>query len=224
MAALDIPEEYEDGLVTVNSLSDEAFNELASALETAPFALRHRLFAANVAPRAKSLSKSDVSDIIGMLISMNLVRRGAEVNTSEFVDDVYEAATESDNEELITTIFEQGERFTKRLSRLLECKSLEVVSKAQSVILDHERRFCSARIATDVSPVFSSDAEQPPMAAVITHTLRISFHQESNEIKEFFVEMNDGDLRKLSHSIKRAGQKTKGLKAVLDAAKLPYLE
>lgn len=224
MAALDLPPEYEDGLITVNTLSDEAFDELASALETAPFALRHRQFASNVAPRVKSLPKSDVAGIVEMLISMNLVRRGASVHISEFVDDVYEAATESDNEELITSIFEKGEQFSKRLSRLLECKSLEVVSKAQSVIIDHERRFCSARIATDVSPVFSSDAEQPPMAAVITHTMRISFHQESNEIKEFFVEMNEGDLKKLSHSIKRAGQKSKSLKAVLDAAKLPYLE
>lgn len=223
MAALDIPEEYEDGLVTVIKLSDEAFNELASALGTAAFALRHRALALNVASTVTSIPEEEISQIIEMLISMNIVRRGADVDTSEFVDDVYDAITESDDPEL-AFISEKEETFKKRLSRLLESKSLEVISKAQSVMLDHERRFCSARIGTDVSPVFSSDAEQPPMAAVITHTLRISFHQDSNDIKEFFVEMNERDLEKLNRSIKRAEQKAKGLKTVLDAAKLPYLE
>ena len=158
-----------------------------------------------------------------MLISMNIVRRGADVGIPEFIDDVYEAITESDNVDLLSTS-KQEETLKKRLSRLLEAKSLEVISKAQSVILDHERRFCSSRIATDVSPVFSSDAEKPPMAAVITHTLRISFHGDSNDLEEFFVEMNERDLAKLNRSIIRAEQKAKSLKAVLDAAKLPYLE
>jgi hypothetical protein len=222
MAALDIPEEYQDGLAELSALSDDAFNELASALETAAFALRHRALAANVISKVESIPKDQIEQIVEMLVSMNIVRRHADVNETEFVEDVYEAITESDDApEFIT---EQEESFKKRLTRLLAAKSLEVVSKAQSVILDHERRFCTVRIATDVSPVFSSDAQQPPMAAVITHTLRISFHQDSNDIKEFFVEMNEGDLEKLTRSIQRAEQKAKGLKSVLDAAKLPYLE
>jgi hypothetical protein len=223
MAALDIPEEYEDGLVRLNGLTEQAFDELASALEAADFALRHPALAQNVASKVTSIPADEISDIVEMLISMNIVRRGADVSTSEFVNDVYEAATESDNPDLLS-IAEHEETFKKRLSRLLEAKSLEVISKAQSVILDHERRFCSSRIATDVSPVFGSDAEKPPMAAVITHTLRISFHGDSNDLEEFFVEMNERDLGKLSRSIVRAEQKAKSLKAVLDAAKLPYLE
>ncbi len=221
MAALDIPEEYEDGLAILGAFSDEVFSELASALETATFALRHRALAANVASKVASIPRDQVESIVEMLVSMNIVRRHADVTEADFVDDVYEALTESEDSD---SIIEQEETFKSRLTRLLAAKSLEVVSKAQSVILDHERRFCTSRIATDVSPVFSANAEEPPMAAVITHTLRISFHQDSNDIKEFFVEMNEGDLQKLSDSIQRAEQKAKGLKAVLDAAKLPYLE
>jgi len=223
MAALDIPEQYLDGVALIGGLNDEAFNELLSALETAPLAFRHRLFASNVAAEVKSISKADISQIVEMLISMNIVRRSASVEISEFINDVYDAVVDIGDEEF-DSIVEQEDQFKTKLSRLLSSKSLEIVSKAQSVILDHERRFCSVRVASSISPVFGSDAEQPPLAAVITHTLRISYHQESNDIKEFFVELSEKDLKKLSHSIKRAGQKAKALKAILDNGKLPNLE
>ncbi len=223
MAALDIPEQYLDGVALIGGLNDEAFNELVSALETAPLAFRHRLFASNVASEVKSISKADISQIVEMLISMNIVRRSASVEISEFINDVYDAVVDIGDEQF-DSIIKQEDQFKTKLSRLLSSKSLEMVSKAQSVILDHERRFCSVRIASSISPVFSSDAEQPPLAAVITHTLRISYHQESDDIKEFFVELSEKDLKKLSHSIKRAGQKAKALKAILENGKLPNLE
>lgn len=221
MAALNLPQDYQEGLASLSKLSEESFNELASALETASVALRHRVVAANVASQVKSIPRDEIAEIIEMLVSMNIVRRNADVDKSEFIEDVYEAMQESENSELASIT---EESIKPRLSRALTAKSLEVVSKAQSVAIDHERRFCTSRIATDISPVFSEDAEKPPMAAVITHALRISFHQDSNEIREFFVEMDGDDLRELSRSIERAEQKAKSLKSVLDAAQLPYLE
>ena len=221
MAALNLPEEYQYGLVTLGKLEESLFDELATALETAGFVLRLKILSASIAERVKSLSKEDASQIVEMLVSMNIVRRNAGVDLSQFVDDVSEAIDESDNDELAVI---DKELVKKRLGHLLTAKSLDVLSKAQSVTIDHERRFCTARIATDISPVFGDDVESGPMAAVITHALRISFHQDSNDLKEFFVEMDSDDLKELRSSIDRAEEKAKSLRDVLDSAKLPYVE
>lgn len=221
MAALTLPEEYQQGLITLAKLDDKPFDKLLNALETAGFALQHRTLSAKVSSQIETIPKQDIARIVEMLVSMNIVRRSANIEKSEFIDDVIEAIRESDNEELI---FISAEWVENRLGRLLGAKSLEVVSKAQAVTIDHERRFCSSRIATDISPVFGDDAESGPMAAVITHALRISFHQDSNDLKEFFVEMDSDDLMELRDSIDRAEQKAESLKSVLDAAKLPYVE
>lgn len=221
MAALNLPEEYQQGLITLGKLDDKSFDELLNALETAGFALQHRILAARVSSQVEAIPKEDIARIVEMLVSMNIVRRSANVEKSEFINDVIEAIRETDNNDLI---FLTSEMVENRLGRLLSAKSLEVVSKAQAVTIDHERRFCSSRIATDISPVFGDDAESGPMAAVITHALRISFHQDSNDLKEFFVEMDGDDLMDLRDSIDRAEQKAKSLKSILDAAKLPYVE
>lgn len=221
MAALNLPQDYEHGLVELGTLDDKLFNELVVALETAGFALRPQTVSASVSSQVTGIPKSDVIQIIDMLVSMNVVRNSANVEKSQFVKDVTEAIADSDNDDLISI---DTDTIEKRLSRILGTKSLEVVSKAQAVTIDHERRFCTARIATDISPVFGDNVEAGPLAAVLTHALRISFHQDSNEIKEFFVEMDGDDLMDLRNSIDRAEEKAKSLRTILDAAKLPYVE
>jgi hypothetical protein len=84
--------------------------------------------------------------------------------------------------------------------------------------------FCSARILSDLRPVF----QEPPTAAsasVIIHNLQIGFHDSgTGDHKEFYVALDAGDLDILKKIIVRAEQKTASLKAILAKANVPYLE
>lgn len=222
MPRLEIPEEYTIGFVYLIGLSDQSFQELASALDATPFELKHTAIANNVASQTPNIPKEEVDEVLDLLVALNIVRGNANVTTAEFVDDVCDGLEEFENPELDLTDG-QRETFKQRLAQLLDNKALGVASKARLLQLEHEHRYCDARILTDIRPLFSSDIELQPVAAVITHTLRVKYHQ-SNDLKEIYVVLKSSDLEDLRVAIERAEKKANGLKALLDGAKLSYLE
>jgi hypothetical protein len=222
MARLDIPEEYREGLAKFAALPDEAFQELFSALEGTPPALKYSDVARNVAAKVKSIPGEDVEEIVEIIVSLNIVRHGADVTDGEFLEDVLEGLDETDLEELHLTGAVR-ENFKGRFAKLLGTTSLKVAARVRSLQIEHDRRFCSARILTDIRPVFGLNPEDSPMAAVVTNTLRVSYHQDS-ELKDVYLVLTADDLKKLRESIERAEKKALSLKAVLDTAKVPYLE
>lgn len=222
MASLDIPQEYREGIAKFVSLSDESFQELIAALEQTPPALKYSTVATNVASKVTSIPKDDVEDIVEIAVSLNIVRHGVDVAEAEFLDDVLEGLDETDVDALHLT-GEARDRFKRRLSTLLSTRSLQVASRVRSLQIEHDRRFCSARILTDIRPVFGVNPDDAPMAAVVTNTLRVSYHHNS-ELKDVYLVLTADDLKKLRESIERAEKKAQSLKAVLDAAKVPYLE
>jgi hypothetical protein len=222
MAGLEIPEEYQEGLAQLISLSDDSFQELLSGLESAPFALKYRAVAANAAKRIKTIPEEDVQDAVEILVTLNIVRSGVDVSDEEFLNDLCDALNASEVPELQVTN-ENSDKVKQRILLLLNTKSVEVASKARALQIEHERRYCSARILTDIRPVFGTNPEERPVAAVVTNTLRLTYHQ-GPELKEFFIVLNAEELRKLGSAVERAEKKAEGLKSVLDSASVYYLE
>src|SRR5262249_11812011 len=110
------------------------------------------------------------------------------------------------------------------LTKILECEeSIGITAKALSVMLDHARVFGNARILTDFRPVFRSNPNKPPAAAVIVHTLKIEY-REDHEMKEFFVALDSLDIARLEELIKRAKLKEVALNKSLSSSKIPVLE
>jgi len=89
-------------------------------------------------------------------------------------------------------------------------------------MLEHEHVWHSARVLTDLRPVFGADPKQAPAAAVIIHNLKIA-HQAGREIREFFVALDNQDLRKLQEVLERAVKKEASLSSVAEKAGLPWL-
>src|SRR5438874_2150418 len=116
MAALEIPEEYQEGLAKLSSLSDQSFQELLSALEESPIALKYTTVARNVASKVTAIPKEDVEEIIGLGIALNIVRSNATVKTPEFLEDVCEALDESGKVEFTS---DGRDDFKQRLLQLL---------------------------------------------------------------------------------------------------------
>jgi len=222
MAGLEVPEEYQEGLSKLISLSEESFQELLSGLESAPFALKYRSVAANAAKRITTIPAEDVQEAVEILVTLSIVRSGVDVTDDEFLNDLCDALNSSGVPELQITD-ENSDKVKQRIHLLLNTKSVEVASKARALQIEHDHRYCSARILTDIRPVFGSNPEDRPVAAVVTNTLRLTYHQ-GPELKEFYIVLNAEELRKLASAVERAEKKAAGLKSVLDSASVYYLE
>ena len=97
-----------------------------------------------------------------------------------------------------------------------------LVSPAKAVLLqlEYERRYHEARILTDARPVFGADPSHPPKAAILTHNLRLAYHDSSNEIQEFYIAMDSIDLSEFIQVLMRAQEKERTLSAYFDASHL----
>lgn len=91
------------------------------------------------------------------------------------------------------------------------------------MLLEQGQAFCGARILTDIRPLFAPDLKAAPTAALVVHTLRISYHQGS-ELKQFYVAMDSEDIQALKNTLDRAESKAENLHAVLDTAKITCLD
>jgi hypothetical protein len=104
----------------------------------------------------------------------------------------------------------------------MRVRSLESISKAIVLQRSHERVYCQAKIFSDIRSVFGDDVKSAPVAATISHTLTIRYHENGHH-QEVFVMLDRYDLDQLEEVIKRAKQKDLSLTKVLSGSKIPRL-
>jgi hypothetical protein len=162
------------------------------------------------------LEPTSLESIIRMLTSMYRAANGDPKTFAAEAADATKRVFESESIDWAA--------FGRDLAALLACDdSLGLTAKTWSVRLEYPNVFCSDRILTDIRPVFGRDAAQPPLAAAIIHTLRITHHAaESHE--DFYVTLDAADLRKLRDQVDRAFEKESSLKAFVETTQIKYLE
>ena len=218
-----IPARYVPGMAKIISLPDESIEELREALSKLWPSTDIKAIASEVAASVKSVSRQDVSRIVRTIVSLYVARSYSESPTAsldEFVEDIWEALSESERKEL-QVLPEDKKRIKARLQRLLDFDAFNVASKAMSLRQEHERVFCAARILTDARPVYGSDPKGRPRAAVITHTLKIAYHEGGPEVKEIYVVVDAADIKELKALLDRAESKSASLKALFDSMNVP---
>jgi hypothetical protein len=222
MASLRIPEEYKGGIVKLLKLSDEDAQKLLSVLQSIPITntlkqeLSEKVFALG------TITKSDADEIADALRSLSLVLAYSNEPPSEFVDGLAEAMEESGDEELKLPD-EIRDNIKQRLTKFLDIDSLIVSAKAEGVMYEYENVFSTARVLTDIRPVFGLNAEEPPKAATITHMLSIHY-SHSGDHKEIQIALDEIDLEDLMDAFERANTKAESLKSILEMAKLFHIE
>ncbi len=216
-----IPEEYRDGLAKLLELPDESFRELLVAIQEERPTLHYADFSARVARKISGIKPNEVQDVIETLVSLYGVRTRWGLEIPELAQIVTQA-TEWDWESEFSG--EERDSFEGRLVLLLGIDSLDATSKALDVLLEHEHTLHDVRIMTDVRPVFGQNADEPPIGTMVVHMLKISYHDESEEVKEFYVALDAGDTRALSAELERADQKAESLKRMLGPTGVPYID
>jgi hypothetical protein len=214
VARITIPQRNRAGLSKLLALSAGAFGDFVHALEAQPPGLGLPIDAPE-AINLPEIPETDIDQIVTAIVSLSVVRWSRDIHVDSFVSDVADA---------IATFNPAGssEETKQRLRTILQIESLLISSKAITVFTDYQRTLHASKVLTDLRYVFRSDPDDEPYGAVIAHLLRLTYHEDT-EHKEFFVAMDDGDLRRFKDVIERAEKKARTLRRKLDTEHTAYL-
>lgn len=206
-----IPKAHQQPLMKLAEMPVHERRRLVEALASAPRLFTRDAFVHHLTS-STALDQDLIRSIVPVLLSMY---RAADSPRDDFVASVIEAL-----DELYANRPSVDKAGWKAVhSDLLQLLSLDdtlgVAAKASDLRSEFGHVYCSARILTDLRPIFGSDPSEPPPAAAIVHTLRLTYHEADNH-RHFFVAMDQNDLRGLRRLIERALAKSASLRKEID--------
>ncbi len=219
---LQIPSPYASPIAKIVKLSNEAVEELIRALAAAPVSRDAKDATANIAQAVPSISVEDLGGIVDALYALYRVMEFSDSQMPVFVSDLVEGIRRISHPDLAGTRLDDLGGLRERFERLLSIGRLKALSKAFRLQREGERLYCEAKVLSDMRPVFEGDGSIRPDHAVITHTLKIEYH-EGAEHREFFVVLDNEDLVALRGVIERATLKDATLRRLLKEANLQDL-
>jgi hypothetical protein len=224
MATYSIPAAVVNGFTQIAMLSEEALQEIEAALKDVPLRIRQHHVFDDSEFKVSGISEREAKGIKEALLPLYSALAGGTVSVETYIDDITESLKEEERDELDWINSEDVvSRFKQRLLRLLSISSLQLVAKAHDVLLEHEQTFSSARILSDIRPVFAENVEDPPSAAVIVHMLNISY-RKAHQRREFVLALDVKDISYLIELLERAKAKTENLKSVIASSSMTYLD
>jgi hypothetical protein len=111
-----------------------------------------------------------------------------------------------------------------RSEAILETDVFRTTGVATDLQTQHERNYQSARIVTDIRPVFQDDLAESPDGAVIVEMLHLQTWSRDGGTQVLVVAMDEADLRQLQAIVGRALKKTDTLKRFIAEKDLSYFE
>jgi hypothetical protein len=204
--AFTIPDAGREPLRELATLSEEQVSTLVGALE--------KIRRVTTPGKLIKLAAPDVKDvrefpgIVGALVNLRVIIDTEDFSLSQVAAGV---AAEAKRSKLIAEE-QQADALRTRLKRLLSLRSVTITSKAFALFYEHRAPFSSARLLSDVRPVFFDEEGQPQLVgSILVHTLKIDcIGQET-----YFVALRPQHLRRLQESIERAIQKEERIRESL---------
>ena len=116
------------------------------------------------------------------------------------------------------------DRVVEVVARLTSTRALRTSANAHEVLAQHDRNFQSARIFTDLRPLFDTNPEQPPSGAVIVEMLQLETWSGDGRTETVRVAMDRTDLLELRAVIERAIKKTDSLRRLMEQSGVANFE
>lgn len=198
-------------------MTDGELSQVRDALASAKPSLKPAVIAAHVQESLKS-SIPDLTEIVQTLGSMNSSRINADISVEEFANNIAKWVTRRRD---VPKDYNQA-AFEQRLVSLLSIESLVLSAKSFDIEHEYDRIFNSARIISDIRPVFGLSAVEP-IAAMVVHNLKIRYY-ENGELKVTFFALGSADLAELRKVVDRAEGKTTKLEKMIAKSGVHYLE
>jgi len=217
-APLTLPEPVVKALKVIADLSDESFDELRQALQAIPLKINPIGIVIYDNFKLNSVSAEDTETLKDALVPIYMARVRNDVLIAEYTENVIDSLKQtnvewSQNDEI-------ANRLRARLGVLLSIDKLNTVIRAFDVLMAHPHTYSKARVLSDIRPVL---AEQGAEAAVVVHTLSITYYR-SGERQTFAVALDSTDIKKLAEIFRKAEEANKSLEAIISATNMPYIE
>lgn len=221
MATHVIPETAEEAIATIVTLPDDAVEALHRALERAQPAILPQWLVQQIRAEVPLLEKASLEGLLDVLFSASVAVGGKP--HADFIDGVVANAVQKG----LGGLTEQGpesDRLRSRLSLLFSTLAIVASGKAHRLCLEQKDSLQSARIVTDLRPVFVDSDDMKPVASIIAHSLSVrtvswsSFGQPAESSHSIALDLDD--LHLLKGQIERAIAKEKTLRVVLKSTQL----
>ena len=215
MPHLPIPLAHRPGLEILARLPDGETQALQDDLRRREPILIRGDVAPFLQPGTPGVSPSDLESVITALLGAGTARARSAVGTERFAGDV------AQSRDLDLSETERGVLAT-RLQQLLDTPALATTAKGLDLQTEYERTFHSARVVTDIRPLFTDATPPQAYAAAIDHTLKIQYHGIDG-LGEIYLALDEQDLKELQAALDRARGKAGVLAGVIDRSGLKLL-
>jgi len=216
IADLGVPLPYRDAMQQLAGLPEEEAARLLQALQAVPPLASVAVMSAAVTDAFAGAEPIQIDCLVPPLLSLR----------SEFggwdPDEIAAALSESTD---LTLSVDGRERLRERSGQILMTTAVTTTAVGIDLLTQHERNYGSARIFTDVRPLFGLDVESAPIGAVVIEMLQLqTWGRDRQGQRTIHVAMDEADLLELQGVIERALKKTATVKASLRAQGTPTFE
>lgn len=214
VSRLRVPRSHREILAKIGSWDNELWDSITVALSQNLF--HESELSASILECNASFNDEECDAVAEVFVSLAGVMDTFGMSPAEIGD----AVGASEDLELTDSL---REILSERIKDSLELPSARIAARAAVAVTSYERTFYSARILTDLRPIFANDATDPPLAATVSHALRIDYAKTANP-KSIYLTLDEDDLKTLEKQVQRALEKTQTLKSLLDSIGLPLYD
>ena len=205
-----VPRTFRPGLVTLRDLSGEDAARLIAAVRDLPAFLPLDRLAEEIKAALPPEPPEAEGEVVNSLISLRVQLRNRE-SLDDLLDQVVNSASIAPAEP------HAREAFRERLAALLSADGIATTASAADVLVQYERPFRSARIFTDIRPVFADDVAETPKGAVLVETLQIDYWTRDGGREVVTFGLDENDLGSLKQVVDRAIEKSATMRRFLEA-------
>lgn len=214
---LKVPDRHVGAFQTLLGLAEDDFARLVSVLDTVELADTPNELA-KLIHRGTALSVSDAHGLLDAVMELAALKQRS-LSSSDHMAARVAASSQ------FAVDGAKHERLVKRTKQLLDSEPIRLHGKVSSIGSEYERVFINSQILTDLRPIFNDTiaANPEPEAALLSHTLSLHFVGSNGKHDNFYVVLDDDDLRALSQVTDRALRKSESLRQKLGETGLIYI-
>jgi hypothetical protein len=223
LADITIPPTFQPGLLSVRDLTDQQVQAILAALsQIEPSTNYAEIASRTVSVLDKQIVGEQTTDVLRAVASLYDYRSYSGKSVAETVAEVSGALEHPDDDGRRPLLAAADvERYANKLRQLLSADRLFRHFKVRRLAVDAYSTFSTARIITDIRPIFDAERITQPTGAIVIHTLKLEYWQENS--KELYLLLDEDDIATLKKALDRATEKSKALKNFIRATKTEYV-
>lgn len=156
----------------------------------------------------------------GLFLSLSTLARRAGMSPDEVVSQITDALNSSPNDWSEDQLKLWQDELGPQLARVLKINTVQTIAKSIDLAYDYTWLFDTARVLTDLRPIFSDGDELGIESLIVTQTLRLEYTGPDGE-HSLSLTLDQSDLESLKEQCERALAKAKAAAKALRAGLAP---